>query len=105
MAEPVIKHKRRDTWMKKANNQNAVENNHTSQILYGSETTKALNNFTISELTMPRAFLSALGMLKGACAKANCELGLLDEERANAIILAAKEVADGAHDNREPVLI
>lgn len=75
----------------------------SQKILYGSETAKALTNFTISEMKMPRAFLWALGTVKSACAQANCELGLLSKEQASAIQLAAQEVVNGHHDNQFPV--
>ena len=74
-----------------------------TDILYGSETAKALSNFTISELKMPRAFIWALATIKSACAQANQELGLLDVDKSVAIQLAAKEVADGFHVNQFPV--
>lgn len=79
------------------------KNSPTTDILYGSETGKALSNFTLSELKMPRAFLWALATIKSACAQANQELGLLDADKSAAIQLAAKEVADGLHDNQFPV--
>lgn len=74
-----------------------------SEQLYGNETAKALNNFIISELKMPRAFLWALGEIKSACAQANLELGLLDADKAIAIQQAAIEVADGLHDQQFPL--
>jgi fumarate hydratase class II len=74
-----------------------------TDILYGSETAKALTNFTISELKMPRAFLWALATIKSACAQANQELGLLDADKSAAIQVAAKEVADGFHVNQFPI--
>ncbi|MFT5814131.1 MAG: fumarate hydratase class II [Psychroserpens sp.] len=74
-----------------------------NDILYGSETAKALTNFTISELKMPRAFLWALATIKSACAQANQELGLLDADKSAAIQVAAKEVADGFHVNQFPI--
>ncbi|WP_245807576.1 class II fumarate hydratase [Cognaticolwellia beringensis] len=74
-----------------------------TDILYGSETAKALTNFTTSELKMPRAFLWALATIKSACAQANQELGLLDADKSAAIQLAAKEVADGFHVNQFPI--
>ncbi|ARD44025.1 class II fumarate hydratase [Colwellia sp. PAMC 21821] len=74
-----------------------------TDILYGSETTKALSNFTLSELKMPRAFISALAIIKSACAQANQELGLLNAEKSAAIQLAAKEVVDGFHVDQFPV--
>jgi len=74
-----------------------------TDILYGKETAKALTNFTISELKMPRAFLWALATIKSACAQANQELGLLYADKSVAIQLAAKEVADGFHVNQFPI--
>ena len=82
---------------------NGSKGSEISTILYGSETAKALTNFTISELKMPRAFLWALGTIKSACAQANQELGLLDADKSIAIQLAAKEVSDGFHDNQFPI--
>lgn len=86
------------------NNDNETSKRHgSSDILYGSETAKALTNFTISELKMPRAFLWALATIKSACAQANQELGLLDADKSAAIQVAAKEVADGFHVNQFPI--
>ena len=81
----------------------ASKSSETSDILYGSETAKALSNFTISKLKMPRAFISALATIKSACAQANQELGLLDAEKSAAIQMAAKEIADGFHVDQFPV--
>ncbi|MDN4502874.1 class II fumarate hydratase [Alteromonadaceae bacterium BrNp21-10] len=75
----------------------------TTDVLYGSETQKALTNFNISDIKMPRPFLSALGLLKSACAAANAELGLLDDDKAGAIQQAAEEVAQGLHDQQFPI--
>ncbi len=74
-----------------------------SQVLYGEETAKALVNFTISEMKMPRAFLWALGEVKSAAAIANMELGLLEPDKAMAIKLAAQSVANGFYDDQFPV--
>ena len=81
----------------------APKSNEAIDILYGGETVKALSNFTISELKMPRAFISALATIKSACAQANQELGLLDAEKSIAIQMKAKEVADGIHVDQFPV--
>ena len=94
--------------MMPASNDNKTSDHHqmpeqSSEQLYGSETAKALSNFTISELKMPRAFLWALGTLKGACAQANLTLGLLDADKAAAIQQAAGEVAKGLHDQQFPL--
>ena len=50
--------------------------------LYGAQTARARDNFTISGVGFPRPFLRALGMVKEHAAKVNRELGLLDERIA-----------------------
>ncbi|TWX69279.1 class II fumarate hydratase [Colwellia sp. C1TZA3] len=89
--------------MQKTDDNEMSKSSEITDILYGSETAKALTNFTISELKMPRAFLWAIATLKSACAQANQELGLLDADKSVAIQLAAQEVADGFHVNQFPV--
>lgn len=89
--------------MHKKSDSAAPTSNVITDKLYGSETAKALSNFTISELKMPRAFISALAVIKSACAQANQELGLLDAEKSIAIQMKAKEVADGIHVDQFPV--
>ena len=71
--------------------------------LYGAQTQRAVENFPVSGLRFPRAFLRALGMIKGAAAAANQDLGLLEPEMAGAIQQAAKEVEDGLHDAQFPL--
>ncbi len=71
--------------------------------LWGAQTQRAVNNFPISGLTMPRNFIRALGLIKWATAGANAELGLMPTKTAMAIQAAALEVADGRHDAHFPV--
>jgi len=71
--------------------------------LYGAQTQRAIDNFPVSGLRMPRAILRALGLIKAAAAQANRELGLLDAPLAEAIGAAALEVADGRHDAQFPL--
>jgi fumarate hydratase class II len=71
--------------------------------LYGATTQRAVENFPISGLPMPRAFLRALGLVKAAAAEANGALGLLPAPMARAIAAAALEVADGRHDAHFPI--
>jgi fumarate hydratase class II len=73
------------------------------QALWGAQTQRAVQNFPISGLTMPRAFIRALGLVKWAAAGANLDLGDLDRVRAFAIQRAALEVAEGRHDAHFPV--
>ncbi len=71
--------------------------------LYGAQTQRAIENFPISGLTMPRAFIRALGLVKCAAANINAELGLLDGTIAAAIQSAAFDVAEGKYDTHFPV--
>ena len=71
--------------------------------LYGAQTQRAVDNFPVSALRMPRAFIRALGLIKACAAEANEALGELDPERAGAIRRAAEAVADGTYDAQFPV--
>jgi len=71
--------------------------------LYGPQTQRALDNFPISGLPMPAAFIRALALVKRAAAATNGELGLLDAGIAAAIAETASEVADGRHAGHFPV--
>src|SRR6478609_6304958 len=71
--------------------------------LYGASTQRAVLNFPISGYHFGREFIRALGMVKWACAEANLELGLLDEERAALIAQAAEEVVEGKLDDHFPL--
>jgi fumarate hydratase, class II len=68
--------------------------------LWGAQTQRALQAFTISELSLPPVFIHTLGSLKRAAAQANDELGLLCEPLSSAIIQAAAEVATGQWDDQ-----
>lgn len=65
---------------------------------YGASTQRAVVNFPISQLRLPRRMIEALGALKREAALVNLELGLLSPERAQAISGAADEVARGLFD-------
>jgi fumarate hydratase class II len=71
--------------------------------LYGAQTQRAVENFPISGIRFPRVFIRALGLIKGAAAEVNAELGLLGAEKAEAIAQAAQEVADGGWDDHFPI--
>ncbi|HZB99915.1 MAG TPA: class II fumarate hydratase, partial [Gammaproteobacteria bacterium] len=71
--------------------------------LYGAQTQRAVENFPISDLRLPRGVIRALGLIKGAAAKANHGLGLMEGRMAEAIQAAASEVAQGEHDAHFPV--
>jgi fumarate hydratase class II len=63
--------------------------------LWGASTQRAVLNFPVSQLRLPKGFISAVGVIKVAAAQANMELGLLDRERGDAIVKAGQEVIDG----------
>ncbi|MCZ6669967.1 MAG: class II fumarate hydratase [Acidobacteria bacterium] len=68
--------------------------------LYGAQTQRAVENFPISGIRIPRAMIRALGLLKKACARVNLDRGDLTPEIGDAIIQAASEVAEGRHDDQ-----
>ena len=70
---------------------------------YGASTARAVENFPISGITFPRAFLQALGLIKASAAKVNEDLGLLDPERSAAIQAAAIAVSRGEVDDHFPL--
>ena len=69
-----------------------------SQVYYGIQTARAVENYPISGLRAHRVLIRAIAMVKEAAALANRELGLVDEKTADAIIAAAKEVQQGKWD-------
>ncbi len=71
--------------------------------LWRAQTQRAVENFPISFRPLERTQIRALGLLKGACAQVNKDLGLLDPEKADAIIAAAAEIAEGRHDDQFPI--
>jgi len=71
--------------------------------LYRAQTQRAVENFPLSGTPLERSHIEALARVKKAAARANAELGVLDEDVAAAIVAAADEVASGAHDAHFPV--
>jgi fumarate hydratase, class II len=71
--------------------------------MWRAQTQRAVENFPISGRGLERTQIRALGLLKGACAQVNKDLGLLAPEKADAIIAAADEIADGLHDDQFPI--
>jgi fumarate hydratase class II len=66
--------------------------------LYGAQTMRAVHNFPISGLKPHRAFIWSMATIKQAAAIVHMELGLLDRERSEAIVQAAREVVEGVWD-------
>jgi fumarate hydratase, class II len=74
-----------------------------ADVYYGAQTQRAIENFPISGRPLPPELIRALGLVKWAAATANRDLGLLGATEAEAIIAAAREVADGKFDDQFPV--
>ncbi|MBY6035024.1 aspartate ammonia-lyase [Fictibacillus nanhaiensis] len=62
---------------------------------YGAQTQRAVNNFPISGMRLPFAFIKAQAIIKASAASANKQCGVLDEKKAESIIQAAEEVISG----------
>src|SRR5665213_1168433 len=71
--------------------------------LWGGETTKAIGNFRISGETVPVGVVRWLAQIKGAAARVNGELDLLDQDVADRIAAAADRVAGGEFDDQFPI--
>src|SRR5438067_2548914 len=73
------------------------------QELWGAETTKAVANFPVSGEPIPAPVARWLGRIKGAAARANADLGLLDRDKAERIAAAAARIANGELDDQFPI--
>ncbi|WP_199424845.1 class II fumarate hydratase [Actinotalea solisilvae] len=71
--------------------------------LYRAQTQRAVENFPISGTRLERGHIEALARIKKAAARANAELGVLEQDVADAIVAAADDVASGARDDQFPV--
>ena len=71
--------------------------------LYAAQTQRAVENFPISGLALPKVFIDAVCLIKQAAAQANAELGLLDGELADAIQNAAATVLGGDYAEEFPI--
>jgi fumarate hydratase class II len=69
-----------------------------SDVYYGAQTQRAIENFPVSGDRFPRRFIEALGLIKWAAAEENAARGDLDPKIASTIVAAAEEVIAGRHD-------
>src|SRR5512142_912928 len=74
-----------------------------AEAYWGAQTQRAVENFPVSGIRMPRRMIEALGLIKWAAATANEELGFLDDKRAAAIREAAEQVMSGELDDQFPL--
>ncbi len=68
-----------------------------SNALFGAQTQRAVENFPISSLRLPPAFIQALALIKSCAARVNAELGELPADLANSIAVAAESIVRGEH--------
>ncbi|MDQ2078364.1 aspartate ammonia-lyase [Marinimicrobium sp. ABcell2] len=74
-----------------------------SDALYGAQTQRAVDNFTLSNTPLPASFIRAIAHIKKAAAQANSELELLDSKMAGAIVDACDQLIAGEHSDQFPV--
>jgi fumarate hydratase class II len=70
---------------------------------WGGETEKAIANFPVSGEPIPAPVARWLGRIKGAAARVNADLGLLDRDTADRISAAAERIANGELDDQFPI--
>lgn len=73
--------------------------------LWGAQTQRSLQNFAISTEKMPKELIHALASVKRSCAVVNANLGVLDGEKAKAIVAAADEVLNNQHASEFPLAV
>ena len=67
------------------------------EVLWGIQTLRAMENFPVSGVPNHPEIWRAYAEIKMACAKANMDVGALDERRGKAIISAIEEILNGKH--------
>jgi fumarate hydratase class II len=72
---------------------------------WGAQTQRSLENFPIGQDRFGREVIASLGLVKGAAARVNGALGLLEAPMAEAIACAADEVAEGRWDDHFPLVV
>lgn len=73
---------------------------------WGAQTERSRNNFKIgAEASMPLEVVYGFAYLKKAAAHANCELGVLSEEKRDLISAVCDEILDGKHDQQFPLVV
>src|SRR3954452_14640115 len=73
--------------------------------LWGAQTQRSLQNFDISGERQPREIIRALVQIKRSSAVVNHLLGLMDQQKAAAVVAAADEVLAGQHADEFPLVV
>ena len=70
------------------------------EVYYGVQTLRAAENFHITGLNMHPEIINSLAYIKKASANTNCEVGILEKKKAQAIVQACDEIIEGKfHDD------
>jgi len=72
---------------------------------WGAQTQRSKENFPIGNETMPVEIIKAFAITKKACALANADLGLLEQEKAEAIAYAAEQILDDKLTEHFPLVV
>ncbi len=73
---------------------------------WGAQTERSRNNFKIGpSASMPLDIVYGFAYLKKSAAYANCELGVLTEEKRGLISKVCDEILEGKHDDQFPLVI
>ena len=72
---------------------------------WAAQTQRSYENFKIGQEKMPREIIRAFALLKYAAAQANCELGLLDQKKAQAIEEVCDQILAGSLDDHFPLVV
>src|SRR5699024_254342 len=76
-----------------------------SDKFWGAQTQRSKQNFPIGNEKMPKEIIKAFAILKRSAARANHDLGLLEEEKSNAIAYAADKIVAGELDEHFPLVV
>jgi fumarate hydratase class II len=71
--------------------------------LWGAQTQRSLEHFSIGHDLIPREMIAAYALLKRAAATANYICGLLDDKTCRLIVQVCDEILDGQHDEMFPL--
>ena len=77
-----------------------------AHVYWGAQTERSRNNFKIGpEASMPKEIINAFAVLKKAAAHTNCELGVLAEDKRDAISAVCDEILAGKLNDQFPLVI
>ena len=71
--------------------------------LWGAQTQRSLEHFSIGDDLMPREMIAAYAYLKKGAAEANAAQGRLPRELADAVVAVCDEILDHKHDDMFPL--